>query len=73
MIELREHGVAIVHREIGIHGDETEELFIRNLGTRFAPTIEMSNRCSRCIMGFDAEEIIALAEIIKQLKYKNKQ
>ena len=73
MIELREHGVAIVHRGIGVHGDETEELFIRNLGTKFTPTIEMSNGYSRCTMEFNAEEIIALAEIIKQLKYKNKQ
>lgn len=70
MIELREHGVAIVHRGLGTDGNQSEELFIRNLGTRFTPTIEMSNGYSRCVMEFKAEEIIGLAEIIKQLKHK---
>lgn len=37
MIEIRENAIAIVHRGLGYNGDKTEELEIRNLGSKWVP------------------------------------
>lgn len=72
MIELRENGIAIVHRGLGYHGDKTAQLIIRNWGTKWSPTIEIHNDDTCCSMKFKADELIALAEIFKQLKTQRK-
>lgn len=68
MIEIRENAIAIVHRGLGYYGDKTKELEIRNLGTKWVPMISITTPTGRLEMEFKADEFLALAEIIKQLK-----
>jgi hypothetical protein len=72
MIEIRENAIAIVHRGLGYNGDKTEELEIRNLGTKWVQMISITTSTGREEMKFKAEEFLALAEIIKQLKQHRK-
>lgn len=72
MIEIRENAIAIVHRGLGYNGDKTEELEIRNLGTEWVPKIRITTSSGREEMEFKADEFLALAEIIKQLKQHRK-
>lgn len=68
MIEIRENAIAIVHRGLGWFGDKTEELEIKHLGTKWVSKISITTPNGREEMEFKADEFLALAEIIKQLK-----
>lgn len=72
MIEIRENAIAIVHRGLGYNGDKTEELEIRNLDNKWAPRIRITAPTGWEEMEFKADEFLALAEIIKQLKQHRK-
>lgn len=68
MIELRENSVAIVHRGLGYDGQRTDELVVKNWNTKWVSTIEIISGNRKCSMTFDADELIAFAEIFKQLR-----
>ena len=68
MIELREHGAAIVLYE----GEDQEVLEINNWNTSYHKTISITTKYGRACMSFNVDEFIALAEIFKQLKEHRK-
>jgi hypothetical protein len=72
MIEIRENGIAIVHRGLGWFGDKSEELEIRNLGGKWVSMISITTPTGKQEMEFKADEFIAIAEILKQLKQHRK-
>lgn len=68
MIEVREHGFAIIHKGLGYNGDECEELEITNWNSGYVPEISIKTKTGVEKMEFKVDEFISLAEIFKQLK-----
>lgn len=68
MIELRENAIAIVHNK----GEYESVMEISNWGGKYVTTISIKTYSGKQTMGFDVDEFIALAEILKQLKQHRK-